>query len=252
MGTANVLEACRSTPSVRVILVVTTDKCYENKEWSWGYRENDQLGGHDPYSSSKAASELVAASYRSAFFHGDRAPLLVTARAGNVIGGGDWSEDRLVPDLVRAITLNQSLEIRSPKATRPWQHVLESISGYLLLGRSLVEGGRKFEGAWNFGPERGGNQSVAKVLNKLNSYWPEMAWHETQVKQAHEATLLYLDSSKAYTNLGWRPVWDLDIALKKTVDWYRSYLNDKVLISQRQLYEYVDDAKNSQVSWVSI
>lgn len=252
MGTANVLEACRSTSSVRVILVITTDKCYENKEWAWGYRENDQLGGHDPYSASKAASELVVASYRNSFFQGENSASLVTARAGNVIGGGDWSEDRLIPDLIRAITKKQSLEIRSPNATRPWQHVLESLSGYLLLGRALVESGGKFEGAWNFGPERSGNQSVAEILSKLNSDWPEMAWHETQVKQAHEATLLYLDSSKAHTNLGWQPVWDLDIALKKTVDWYRSYLNDKILITQRQLYEYVDAAKNSQVSWVSI
>jgi CDP-glucose 4,6-dehydratase len=252
MGTANVLEACRGSPTVRVILVITTDKCYENKEWTWGYRENDQLGGHDPYSASKAASELVAASYRNAFLQGDNSALLVTARAGNVIGGGDWSEDRLIPDLIRAITKKQSLEIRSPNATRPWQHVLESLSGYLLLGRTLVEGGRKFEGAWNFGPERSGNQSVAKVLSCLNTHWPEMKWHETHVKQDHEATLLYLDSSKAHANLGWQSVWDLDVALKKTVDWYRSYLDDKNVVSQQQLYEYVNAAKNSKVSWVSI
>lgn len=168
MGTANVLDACRLTESVRAIVVVTTDKCYENQEWPWGYRENDRLGGHDPYSASKAGAELVAASYRHAFFSNEDGPLLATARAGNVIGGGDWSEDRLIPDLVRATVNNQSLEIRSPNATRPWQHVLESLSGYLLLGQKLLEGQKDFAAPWNFGPEPEGNRSVAEVLEKLS------------------------------------------------------------------------------------
>jgi CDP-glucose 4,6-dehydratase len=251
MGTANVLEACRQTRSVRAILAVTTDKCYENQEWAWGYRENDRLGGHDPYSASKAGSELVAASYRSAFFHTDGTPLLATARAGNVIGGGDWSEDRLVPDLVRAMAAEQSLEIRSPNATRPWQHVLESLSGYLLLGQKLIEGKKSFNGAWNFGPERSGNLAVAEVLNRLQTYWPEMHWHQTATPQSHEANLLYLDSAKAHTKLGWQSVWNLDTTLEKTADWYRAFQNSQTTISRQQLSQYVESAQKAQMGWVS-
>ena len=251
MGTANVLEACRQTGSVRAILAVTTDKCYENKERASGYRETDRLGGHDPYSASKAGSELVVASYRSAFFHNDSAPLLATARAGNVIGGGDWSEDRLIPDLVRAITERQSLEIRSPNATRPWQHVLESLSGYLLLGQKLIDGDKNFDGAWNFGPERSGNRTVADLLNTLQTDWPEMQWHQTPAPKHHEANLLYLDSTKAQDLLGWQPVWNLDTALEKTTDWYRTFLDTKITISRQQLAQYVEAAKNTQVGWVS-
>ena len=252
MGTANMLEACRQTRSVRAILAVTTDKCYENQEWAWGYRETDRLGGHDPYSASKAGSELVAASYRSAFFHTDGSPLLATARAGNVIGGGDWSDDRLIPDLVRAIAARQPLEIRSPNATRPWQHVLESLSGYLLLGQKLIEGGKNFDGAWNFGPERMGNRSVANVLNSLQTHWPELQWSHTSAPQPHEANLLYLDSTKAYGQLGWQSVWNLDTALQKTADWYRTFLNSKTVISTQQLAQYVEAASKAQVKWVQI
>ena len=251
MGTANVLEACRQTRSVRAILVVTTDKCYENQEWAWGYRETDRLGGHDPYSASKAGSELVAASYRSAFFHTDSAPLLATARAGNVIGGGDWSEDRLVPDLVRAIAAQQSLEIRSPNATRPWQHVLESLSGYLRLGQKLIEGEKNFDGAWNFGPERSGNSTVADVLNRLQTHWPEMQWHQTAAPQPHEANLLYLDSAKAHAQLGWQSVWNLDTTLEKTADWYRTYQSSQTTISAQQLAQYIEAAEKVKVGWVS-
>ncbi len=251
MGAANVLEACRHTRSVRAILVVTTDKCYENQEWVWGYRETDRLGGHDPYSASKAGSELVAASYRSAFFHSEDAPLLATARAGNVIGGGDWSEDRLIPDLARAIAAQQSLEIRSPNATRPWQHVLESLSGYLLLGQKLIEGNKNFDGAWNFGPERSGNRMVADVLNRLRTHWPEMQWHETASPQPHEANLLYLDSAKAHTHLGWQPVWNLETTLEKTADWYRTFLDSQTTISPQQLAQYVEAARGTQVGWIS-
>jgi CDP-glucose 4,6-dehydratase len=251
MGTANVLEACRQTSSVRAILVVTTDKCYENQEWAWGYREADRLGGHDPYSASKASSELVAASYRSAFFHTKDAPSLATARAGNVIGGGDWSEDRLIPDLVRAIAAHKSLEIRSPNATRPWQHVLESLSGYLLLGQKLIKGDKNFDGAWNFGPERSGNRTVADVLNRLKTHWPEMKWHQTAAPQHHEANLLYLDSAKAHAQLGWQPVWNLDTTLEKTADWYRTFQNSQTTISAQQLAQYVEAAQAAQVGWVS-
>lgn len=251
MGTANVLEACRQTRSVRAILAVTTDKCYENQEWVWGYRETDRLGGHDPYSASKASSELVAASYRSAFFHTENAPLLATARAGNVIGGGDWSEDRLIPDLLRAMAARQSLEIRSPNATRPWQHVLESLSGYLLLVQKLIEGDENFHGPWNFGPDRSGNRTVAVVLNRLLTHWPQMQWHQTASPQPHEANLLYLDSSKAHAQLGWRPLWSLDTALEKTADWYRAFQSSQTAISAQQLAQYVEAARSAQLGWVS-
>jgi CDP-glucose 4,6-dehydratase len=252
MGTANVLEACRQTKSVKAILVVTTDKCYENQEWEWGYRENDRLGGHDPYSASKAGSELVAASYRSAFFHVDGSPLLATARAGNVIGGGDWSEDRLIPDLVRSMAAHKSLEIRSPDATRPWQHVLESLSGYLLLGQKLTEGGKNFDGAWNFGPERSGNRSVADVLKMLQTRWAKMQWHKAEAPQPHEANLLYLDSAKARTQLGWQPVWDLDTAIEKTADWYSTFQSRQTTISAMQLEQYIEASQNAQVCWVKV
>lgn len=251
MGTANILEACRHTRSVKAILAVTTDKCYENQEWAWGYRESDRLGGHDPYSASKAGAELVVASYRRAFFHSDGAPLLATARAGNVIGGGDWSEDRLIPDLVRAMAAQKSLEIRSPNATRPWQHVLESLSGYLLLGQKLIEGDKNFNDAWNFGPERSGNRTVAEVLNRLQAHWPEMHWHQNAEPQPHEAKLLYLDSAKAHAQLGWQPVWNLDATLEKTADWYLAFQSSRTTISTQQLSQYVEAALKAQVGWVT-
>lgn len=249
MGTANVLEACRHQSSVRAIVTITTDKCYQNNEWDWGYRENDRLGGHDPYSASKAGSELVAASYRSAFLNKPTAPLLATARAGNVIGGGDWSEDRLIPDLVRSIERGDSLEIRSPKARRPWQHVLESLSGYLTLGQHLMNGEAAFADAWNFGPEYAGNRSVEEVLIRLKAKWPELAWHISQQDQLHEANLLYLDSSKARKNLNWQSVWDMETTLTKTADWYLTWLDCKESISSNQLAQYTFDAQKANVYW---
>lgn len=249
MGTANALEACRQQPSVRAIVVVTTDKCYENREWSWGYRENDRLGGHDPYSASKAGAELVASSYRSAFFNQETSPLLATARAGNVIGGGDWSEDRLIPDLIRAHEKDQSLEIRSPDATRPWQHVLESLYGYLLLGQRLLAGELAYADAWNFGPEPDGNCSVSEVLSKLCRHCEALRWHVTALPQPREAKLLYLDSAKARSLLRWQPTWNIDTALAKTVEWYRAWLEGGAIISRRQLAEYVASASRSNLAW---
>ena len=249
MGTANLLEACRQTPSVRAIVVVTSDKCYENQEWPWGYRETDKLGGHDPYSASKAATELVLASYRNAFFHAPDAPLLASARAGNVIGGGDWSEDRLIPDLVRAVAENTPLQIRSPHATRPWQHVLESLSGYLVLGQKLLEGRRELADGWNFGPEAEGNSTVAEVLTRLNTHWPELAWQATPHPQPHEANLLYLDSTKAKTQLGWKPIWTLDDAITATADWYRKFRATGQADSRAQLASYIAAARAAGVAW---
>ncbi len=249
MGTCHVLEACRQTASVRAIVVVTTDKCYENREWIWGYRENDPLGGRDPYSASKAGTEMVAASYRASFFSEPGAPLLATARAGNVIGGGDWSQDRLLPDLVRAVERGASLEIRSPNATRPWQHVLESLAGYLILGQRLLAGERLYADAWNFGPDPLGNRRVSDVLTKLSQYWPQAKWHLTSQVQPHEANLLSLDSTKASTLLDWRPVWQLDDALRHTADWYHTWIASKEVISARQLERYIDDAAHAGASW---
>ncbi|OAI18202.1 CDP-glucose 4,6-dehydratase [Methylomonas sp. LWB] len=249
VGSANLLEACRHVPAVKAIVVVTTDKCYQNREWPWGYRETDSLGGHDPYSASKAAVELLAASYRDAFFQRAGTPLLATARAGNVIGGGDWSEDRLIPDLVRAVAAGETLEIRSPQATRPWQHVLESLSGYLLLGQHLLEERRDAADAWNFGPDAEGNRSVADVLTELQRHWPELHWQIGSDPQPHEAGLLYLDSSKAKSRLDWRPVWPLDTALAATAAWYQAPLSAKPAVSRAQLQDYSAAAKQAGIAW---
>lgn len=222
MGTANLLEAVRHCPSVRAVVAVTTDKCYDNREWVWGYRETDPLGGHDPYSASKAGAELVAQSYRKSFFAG-QGPLLATARAGNVIGGGDWSEDRLIPDAARAASAGRDLLIRNPSATRPWQHVLESLHGYLLLAERLLAGEAEFADAFNFGPDAADNLRVADVLARLQAHWPELSWKLDPAagEAPHEARALYLDSAKARSRLGWLPVWSLDRGLEMTAKWYR-------------------------------
>ena len=248
-GTAHVLDACRASPRVRAILAVTTDKCYENQEWLWGYRENDRLGGHDPYSASKAAAELVVASYRKSFFAAAASPLLASARAGNVIGGGDWSQDRLIPDLVRASARGESVEIRSPHATRPWQHVLESLSGYLTLGQRLLAGQSSFADAWNFGPDHTGNQTVSEVLTALSQHWAALQWHQTHSNQPHEAGLLQLDSTKARNLLQWLPVWGLQEGLQRTAQWYRAHQVDGHVISRQQLADYVRNAQAKQLSW---
>lgn len=249
MGTANILEACRHVTGVSAIVVVTTDKCYENREWPWGYREIDKLGGHDPYSASKAAAELVVNSYRKAFFFEPDAPLLATARAGNVIGGGDWSEDRLIPDLVRAISKQLPLEIRSPNATRPWQHVLESLSGYLVLGQKLLERRHEYADSWNFGPDPESNRSVEQVLRQLSAHWPELGWQINSYPRPHEADLLYLDSTKAKTSLGWRPIWSLGNTLDATAVWYRKHCSTGQVESYAQLTNYINDAHAASVEW---
>jgi CDP-glucose 4,6-dehydratase len=249
MGTANVLDACRHVDNLAAMVVVTTDKCYENKEWIWGYREVDSLGGHDPYSASKGAAELVAASYRNSFFNTPGSPLLATARAGNVIGGGDWSEDRLIPDLVRSIEACKALEIRSPLATRPWQHVLECLSGYLMLGQQLLEKDAAFAQAWNFGPEREGNRQVKNVLAELKMSWPKVEWNFSDTLQPHEAQLLHLDSSKARERLLWRPVWTFNEGIAATAAWYRAWMEMKEVVSAIQLRSYIKLANESGLSW---
>jgi CDP-glucose 4,6-dehydratase len=249
MGTANLLDACRQVEELAAMVVVTTDKCYQNKEWVWGYREIDPLGGHDPYSASKAGSELVASSYRQSFFNTPTSPLLATARAGNVIGGGDWSEDRLIPDLVRSVKAGKSLEIRSPEATRPWQHVLECLSGYLMLGQQLLEGNKSCADAWNFGPDREGNRKVNQVLAAMKTDWPGVDWHCSDIPQPHEAQLLHLDSGKAREKLSWRPVWSFDEGVAATAEWYRAWLECDEVSSIKQLQHYIKVAGERGLPW---
>lgn len=253
MGTANLLEACRKQVNLRAVVVVTTDKCYENREWDWGYRENDRLGGHDPYSASKASAELVVASYRSSFFNQSDSSLIASARAGNVIGGGDWSEDRLIPDLMRAISAGSTLEVRSPNATRPWQHVLEALSGYLCLGQKLFDGEKAFAQAWNFGPKADGNRTVVEVLSvlsRLKAMWPALSWKvANNADNQHEANLLHLDSAKARQRLGWQPVWSFDESLRATAEWYRANIERGSVISEVQLEAYMKSAKQVGLEW---
>lgn len=249
MGTAHVLEACRKTQSVRSVVVVTTDKVYANREWLWGYRETDGLGGHDPYSGSKVAVEHLVDSYRKAFFEAEDGILLATARAGNVIGGGDWSHDRLIPDCVRAIRAGKPLEVRFPDATRPWQHVLECLNGYLLLGQKLLEGNRTFAEAWNFGPDASENRAVSEILTKLKNHWPQLNWQAIQGSLLHEAKLLYLDNTKSKAKLGWNPVWTLDQCLSATADWYGHHQKTGRVESRRQLIEFIESARLAGHDW---
>lgn len=251
MGTVHVLEAARHTPEVRAVVAITSDKCYENREWPWAYRELDRLGGSDPYSASKASAEFVAASYRTAFLQHESAPMLATARGGNVIGGGDWSEDRLIPDLVRSVGAGEPLVIRSPHATRPWQHVLDLLSGYLLLGQRLLAGDTACADAWNFGPDADANRTVDQMLEDLARTWPELRWQLTSGPQPHEAGLLQLDSAKAKMHLGWRPVWSIDKTIDHTASWYRRLLEAGELSSADQLAAYVADAASSGLGWAT-
>jgi CDP-glucose 4,6-dehydratase len=245
MGTVNVLEAVRRAPSVKAAVVVTTDKCYENKNQAQGYREGDPLGGHDPYSASKAATELLVTSYRRSFFHEAGSARIATARAGNVIGGGDWSEDRLIPDLARAASNNENLVVRSPKATRPWQHVLDALSGYLLLAQKLAEGDASVARAWNFGPGADGNRTVEDVLAMMKAAWPGIGWTLDQNPQPHEAALLQLDSAQARQKLGWKPVWTLEQGVRETALWYRDYIAHGRVISRDQLAAYAEQRKKA-------
>ncbi len=221
MGTVHLLEAARQTPSVRAIVVVTSDKCYENREWVWGYRETDPMGGHDPYSASKGCAELVTASYRKAF--SGQGPLVASVRAGNVIGGGDWSEDRLIPDLVRAAERGEPAVIRNPHAIRPWQHVLEPLRGYLDLAQALIERGEVCAEAWNFGPVATDARPVHWIAQHLAALWG-LQFQEKPAEAAdpHEANFLRLDWAKAHAVLGWTPRWSLEIALEKLVSWHRA------------------------------
>jgi CDP-glucose 4,6-dehydratase len=239
MGTVNLLEAVRQCPGAMAVVNVTTDKCYENREWVWAYREHEAMGGHDPYSSSKACAELVTASYRNAFLARQQIQI-ATARAGNVIGGGDWAEDRLLPDFLRALDAGRELVIRSPAATRPWQHVLEPLSGYLTLAEQLALRGKEVAEAWNFGPNEVDERPVRWIVDTLCQRIPGTAWRCDDAPRSHEAGSLKLDSAKAKAVLGWAPRWNLSKALEMTVDWHLAWRNgsDMSAFSLAQIRQY--------------
>jgi CDP-glucose 4,6-dehydratase len=227
MGTLHVLEAARHAGSVRAIVNITTDKCYDNKEWAWGYREDEPMGGHDPYSSSKGCVELLSSAYRQSFFK-DAGIAMATARAGNVIGGGDWASDRLVPDILKALELQQPVQIRNPNAVRPWQHVLEPLSGYLLLAERLFQHGQQDAEGWNFGPREEDAQPVQWIVERLCQAWGGAAsWTMQPGVHPHEAHYLKLDISKARQRLQWSPRWSLQTALRHITLWHQAWLADQ-------------------------
>jgi len=258
-GTVNILEAIRQTPSVRVFLNITSDKCYDNREWVWGYRESDPMGGHDPYSASKGCSELVFGAYAKSFFPGSspgkRTVGLASVRAGNVIGGGDWAEDRLIPDCVRFLLQDRAIGIRSPQAIRPWQHVLEPLSGYLWLGALLWDHPADYSGPWNFGPADSDHLSVEKVVSAFIECWGSGAWEDlsTEHNSLHEAATLRLCCDKARTFLRWRSVLPIEECLRMTADWYRTYYSrsrpDMYTVCRDQIRRYSRLAAAKDLGW---
>ncbi|OHX20824.1 CDP-glucose 4,6-dehydratase [Chromobacterium sphagni] len=250
MGTVNLLEAVRTTSSVRAVVCVTSDKCYENREWPWAYRENEAMGGYDPYSSSKGCAELVANAYRNSFFnqasHPRHGVALATARAGNVIGGGDWAQDRLIPDFIRAIAAGEALVIRNPEAIRPWQHVLEPLAGYLLLAEKLHQQGQDFASGWNFGPYERDARPVEWIAAQLTRQWGQGSGYQVQrdANSAHEAHYLRLDCAKARQGLGWQPRWSLRDTLQRICDWHRQHLADADMrsVCLQQIHAYQETA----------
>lgn len=254
MGTLKVLEACRKH-QVKAIVNITSDKAYENKEWIWGYRENDPMGGYDPYSSSKGCADLLANSYRNSYFNindykKSHQTLLATCRAGNVIGGGDWAQDRLMSDIMVSLSQDKKVSIRNPKATRPWQHVLEPLSGYLQIGQKLLEEKVEFAEAWNFGPSDEGSICVEEVIHHVKKYWDAIDYEIYQVSnQLHEANLLKLDCSKAHIKLNWKDVWNSEITFKKTVQWYKSFYTEDSILTPIDFKEYIQDARSQKIEW---
>jgi CDP-glucose 4,6-dehydratase len=246
-GTVNVFEAVRKTPSVKVLVNITSDKCYENREWVWGYRENDPMGGHDPYSASKGCAELVFSAYLKSFFSPNSPRIgAASARAGNVIGGGDWGADRLVPDCIRALSSGKPIGIRSPHAVRPWQHVLEPLGGYLQLGAALWQDPQKYSGAWNFGPDDGSHLTVAEMADRLIKYWGVGSWNDlSDPKALHEANLLKLNCDKAHAGLNWHSVLTIDECLQMTAEWYKIFYagssdESTYKFCTQQIAEYVE------------
>jgi CDP-glucose 4,6-dehydratase len=246
MGTVNLLEAVRKSTTVKSVVIVTSDKCYDNKEWHWGYRENDAMGGFDPYSSSKGCAELVTNSYRSSFFNPDKyhehGVAIASARAGNVIGGGDWADDRLIPDVVRAFTKHEPVKLRNPASIRPWQHILEPLGAYMLLAERLYANGKSYAEAWNFGPNETDTKSTGWLVERFANHWNQEASTlvEQGVEAEHEAVYLRLDCSKAHSKLGWYPVWTIDDALINVASWYQAYQQseDMQAFSLNQIKQY--------------
>lgn len=255
MGTVNLLEAVRQTQSVSAVVNVTSDKCYENREWAYAYREIDAMGGFDPYSSSKACAELVTSAYRRSYFMGEGVPLVASVRAGNVIGGGDWAADRLIPDCLRALTAGESMFVRRPSAVRPWQHVLEPLSGYLWLGARLLMGESEMASGWNFGPGPAGNVTAEDIVKAFIRAWGEGGWHsppDEAPEEPHEVGLLKLDITKAVDELGWAPLWGIERAVAVTAEWYRSFEDgsgDATLHTLDQIDDYVGDAAQRGIAW---
>jgi CDP-glucose 4,6-dehydratase len=245
IGTAKVLEVARSCTNLKAIVNITTDKCYENDGRSQGYKENDAMGGHDPYSSSKGCAELVASSFYRSFLQ-EQGIGLASVRAGNVIGGGDWADDRLIPDILRSFEKSEPVIIRNPKAIRPWQHVLEPLSGYLILAQKLYKNQEKYAEGWNFGPNNDNAKPVNWILNKMVSKWPNTSWELDKESNLHEADFLKLDISKAKSKLDWRPVWKLNCTLDHIVAWHRAWLNkeDMQVLCLAEIKEYTKDMNN--------
>lgn len=255
MGTVNIFEASRASGTVRAIVNVTSDKCYENRELPWGYREIDPVGGYDPYSASKGCAEIITGCWRNSFFNlkdygNTHHTLLASGRAGNVIGGGDWAIDRLIPDMIRAVNRNEKVKIRNPQATRPWQHVLEPLSGYLLLGQKLLEGRKEFAEAWNFGPSEDGNITVSGIADQVKKAWPKTDFEIAAPSvRPHEAEMLRLDCSKARSKMDWIPVWDGKTAVDMTALWYRTFYESGEVKSLENLHRYIADASFKNLSW---
>ena len=255
MGTANVLESARYADTLGAVLCITSDKCYENREWHWKYREIDPVGGHDPYSASKGCAELVASSYRNSFFpkdnYSNHGVGIATARAGNVIGGGDWSRDRLIPDCVRAFSKNEDVLIRNPKAVRPWQFILDLLYGYMILTEQLFKDGETFSGSWNFGPVEDNEKPVGFILDEMKNLWGEDAsWKLDEGSNPHEASYLKLDSSKARRELGWAPALHLQQSLAYVTEWYKSFYagENTAEVTEQQLSSYMKHRKTEIAS----
>lgn len=256
MGSLNILEIIRTVKSVKVCVMMTSDKCYENKNINYAYKETDPLGGYDPYSASKGAAELAISSYRKSFFNSNdfikHGKSIATVRAGNVIGGGDWSKDRLIPDCIRALIENKHILIRSPESVRPWQHVLESISGILSLAAKMWEKPIEFEGSWNFGPSlENKNYPVKDIVDFMIKNWGDGEWKDISKKMdLHEANILMLDSTKANSKLGWLPTYSTEEATKETIEWYKAYQMGKYIdITEKQIQKYVESAKMKKIPW---
>ena len=254
MGTLKVFESCRKVGSVKAILNITSDKCYENKERQGGYGETDPMGGHDPYSCSKGCAELLTSSYRRSYFPVDgygkeHTTLLASCRAGNVIGGGDWAKDRLIPDVMRAVEQNRKVRLRNPNSVRPWQHVLEPLSGYLLLGQRLLEGKIEFADGWNFGPRQEETATVSDIIRKMALVWDKIGFEADAGVHPHEAKLLQLNCARANEHLLWNEVWDMDRTVAQMVRWYKTFYQEGRPMTAVDLSDYIQDARKKGAVW---